>query len=51
MNIHIHILTRYTLNTAMDTLPIKSEGNQYFLLSLLGMMGDFKRGSAAVESS
>jgi len=44
------ILTRYTLYTEMDTLPIKSEGNQYFLLSLLGMMGDFKRGSAGIPT-
>jgi hypothetical protein len=50
VNIQSPILTQYTLNIEMDTLPIKSEGNQYFLLPLLGMMGDFKRGSAGIPT-
>jgi hypothetical protein len=50
VNIQSPVLTQYTLNTEMDTLPLKSEGNQYFLLSLLGMMDDFKRGSARIST-
>jgi len=50
VNIQNPILTKYSLNTEMDTLLIKSEGNQYFLLSLLGMMDDFKRGSAGIPT-
>jgi hypothetical protein len=31
VNIQSPFLTQYSLSTAIDTLPIKSESNQYFL--------------------
>jgi hypothetical protein len=51
VNIQSPILTQHSLNTEMDALPIKCEGNQYFILSLLGMMGDFKGGSAGIPTN